>query len=173
MIIRQANVEDADQFLAIYAPYVEETAITFETEVPSLEEFKKRIQSIQEKFPYLVAEKDGKILGYAYAHAYYERAAYNWTVELSIYVDGKLRQSGIGSMLYDALEKELAKRNFINFMACISLPNEASVHFHQKRGYEKVGHFKKVGYKFGQWRDILWMEKRIKEVDVPKSILYK
>lgn len=173
MKIRPVRVEDAQQILDIYAPYVQETAITFETQVPRLDEFTERIQHIKEKFPYFVAEKAGKILGYAYGHTYYDREAYDWTVELSIYVDRNQRQAGVGNALYDALEAELIKRNFINFMACISLPNEASINFHKKRGYEEVGHFQKVGFKFGQWRDIVWMQKRINEVENPEPILYK
>ncbi|MDO5079205.1 MAG: GNAT family N-acetyltransferase [Streptococcus minor] len=161
MHIRQAKVEDAEQLLALYTPYVKETTITFETQVPSVQEFQSRIQTILDKFPYLVAEEADTILGYAYAHTYYDRAAYDWTVELSIYVDTKKTQVGIGNALYDALEEKLAQQNIINFLACISLPNEASICFHKKRGYKQIGHFKKVGFKFGQWWDTVWMQKSL------------
>lgn len=161
MEIRVAKVEDARDLLAIYAPYVRETAITFETEVPSVEEFEGRIAAIQAIYPYLVAEVDGELVGYAYAHAYYGRAAYAWTVEVSIYVDQKAGGKGVGNALYDALEEELRKQGIRQALACISLPNDASIFFHQKRGYEQVGHFHKVGYKFDQWHDIVWLQKEL------------
>ena len=173
MKIRPAKLKDAEAILAIYAPYVEETTITFETQVPSLEAFQVRMAAIMEKFPYLVAEADGQILGYAYAHTYYARDAYDWTLELSIYVDRNRRQAGIGQALYDVLEEKLSKQNVVNLLACISLPNEASICFHKKQGFEQIGHFKKVGFKFGQWRDIVWMQKRLIDVEVPEPILYK
>lgn len=173
MKIRQAKLADAEKILAVYAPYVEKTCITFETQVPSLQEFQARMEAISEKFPYLVAEADGEILGYAYAHTYYARAAYDWTVEVSIYVNGEKRQSGIGKALYDVLEEALAQQSIINLLACISLPNEASIAFHRKRGFEQIAHFKKVGYKFGQWRDTIWMQKRLKDVAIPEPIVYK
>ena len=173
MKIRRAKQEDAEAILAVYAPYVEETTITFETQVPSLEDFQVRMAAIMEKFPYLVAEADGQILGYAYAHTYYARDAYDWTLELSIYVDRHGRQAGIGKALYDVLEEKLSKQNVVNLLACISLPNAPSIRFHQKRGFEQIGHFKKVGFKFGLWRDIVWMQKRLRDVAVPEPILYK
>ena len=173
MKIRQAKQEDSEAILAVYAPYVKETTITFETQVPSLEDFQNRMAAIMEKFPYLVAEADGQILGYAYAHTYYARDAYDWTLELSIYVDRHGRQAGIGKALYDVLEEKLSKQNVVNLLACISLPNAPSIRFHQKRGFEQIGHFKKVGFKFGQWRDTVWMQKLLKEVAVPEPILYK
>ena len=173
MKIRPAKLEDAEAILAIYTPYVEETTITFETQVPSPEDFQNRMAAIMEKFPYLVAEVDNQILGYAYAHTYYARDAYDWTLELSIYVDRNRRQSGVGKALYDRLETELSQQAVVNLLACISLPNEASIRFHQKQGFEQIGHFKKVGFKFGQWRDTVWMQKRLRDVAVPEPILYK
>lgn len=159
--IRSARLEDAADLVAIYAPYVEKTAITFETEVPTVEAFASRIEKTLGKFPYLVAVEEGKLLGYAYASTYYARAAYDWTVELSVYIQQEVRGKGIGSMLYDALEEELIVRGFKNFLACIALPNPASVSLHEKRGYEQVAHFKNVGYKFGSWHDIVWLQKSL------------
>ncbi|HEM2866013.1 GNAT family N-acetyltransferase [Streptococcus suis] len=159
--IRSARTEDAADLVAIYAPYVEKTAITFETEVPTVEAFASRIEKTLEKFPYLVAVEEGKVVGYAYASTYYARAAYDWTVELSVYVSREARGKGIGSLLYDALEEELTERGFKNFLACIALPNPASLALHEKRGYEQVAHFKKVGYKFGTWHDIVWLQKSL------------
>ncbi|MGQ7498966.1 GNAT family N-acetyltransferase [Streptococcus suis] len=159
--IRSAQIEDSADLVAIYAPYVETTAITFETEVPTVSDFASRIKKTLEKFPYLVAEEEGRIVGYAYASTYYARAAYDWTVELSVYVSSEARGKGIGSLLYDALEEELTARGFKNFLACIALPNPASLALHEKRGYEQVAHFKNVGYKFDTWHDIVWLQKSL------------
>ncbi|HGO5511893.1 GNAT family N-acetyltransferase [Streptococcus suis] len=159
--IRSARIEDAADLVAIYAPYVEKTAITFETQVPTVSEFASRIEKTLVKFPYLVAVEEGKILGYAYASTYYARAAYDWTVELSVYIQQEARGKGIGSMLYDDLEEVLTVRGFKNFLACIALPNPASLTLHKKRGYEQVAHFKKVGYKFDTWHDIVWLQKSL------------
>ncbi|HEM3484077.1 GNAT family N-acetyltransferase [Streptococcus suis] len=159
--IRSARIEDAADLVAIYAPYVEKTAITFETEVPTVEAFASRIEKTLEKFPYLVAVEEGILVGYAYASTYYARAAYDWTVELSVYVRQDVRGKGVGSLLYTALEEELTVRGFKNFLACIALPNPASLTLHEKRGYEQVAHFKKVGYKFGTWHDIVWLQKSL------------
>lgn len=159
--IRSAQIEDAADLVPIYAPYVEGTAITFETEVPTVADFAGRIEKTLEKFPYIVAEEDGRVVGYAYASTYYARAAYDWTVELSVYVSKEARGKGIGSLLYDALEEDLTARGFKNFLACIALPNPASLALHEKRDYEQVAHFKKVGYKFDTWHDIVWLQKSL------------
>ncbi|HFI0563244.1 TPA: N-acetyltransferase family protein [Streptococcus suis] len=159
--IRSAQIEDAADLVTIYAPYVETTAITFETEVPTVEDFASRIKKTLEQFPYLVAEEEGALVGYAYASTYYARAAYDWTVELSVYVSREARGKGIGSLLYDALEEDLKARGLKNFLACIALPNPASLALHEKRGYEQVAHFKKVGYKFDTWHDIVWLQKSL------------
>lgn len=159
--IRNAQFGDAANLVAIYAPYVEKTAITFETQVPTVEDFENRIKKTMEKFPYLVAIEEGQIVGYAYASTYYARAAYDWTVELSVYVQKEARGKGVGTLLYTALEQELTARGFKNFLACIALPNPASIALHEKRGYEQVAHFKKVGYKFGTWHDIVWLQKSL------------
>lgn len=164
MKIRKATINDAAELLAIYAPYVEKTAITFEIQVPTVQEFENRIRKISEKFPYLVAEDEERVLGYAYASTYYARAAYDWTVELSVYVAEDARGKRVGSHLYDCLEKELAAKGFKNFLACIALPNPSSLALHKKRGYEQVAHFKKVGYKFDRWHDIVWFQKSLVEV---------
>ncbi|MDT9511193.1 GNAT family N-acetyltransferase [Streptococcus mutans] len=164
MKIRDACKEDAKQLIAIYAPYVEKTAITFEYQVPSLEEFEDRIEKTKQKFPYLaylVAEEEGILQGCAYASAYYNRAAYDWTVELSIYIKEEARGKHIGSQLYASLERNLQETGFVNLLVCIALPNNASLTFHKKHGYEQVAHFKKVGYKFDKWHDIVWMQKRL------------
>ena len=161
MNIRSVQFADAKAIQAIYQPYVTETAITFEVDVPTVQEFEERITQTLAHFPYLVAEEEGIVVGYAYASTYYARAAYDWTVELSIYISKEARGQGIGSALYDALEEELQARGYLRFLACIAFPNEASLAMHEKRGYVQVAHFPKVGYKFEQWHDIIWMQKTI------------
>jgi len=159
--IRPVTLEDAPELVRIYAPYVEKTAITFEYQVPTIEEFEGRIEKTLQRFPYLVAEVDGQVLAYAYASTYYDRSAYDWAVEVSVYVDQDHRGQGLGSRLYEALEMELEARGYLRFLACIALPNPASIALHEKRGYVKVAHFPKIGYKFDLWHDIVWMQKTI------------
>lgn len=171
--IRTAEIFDAERLLEIYAPYVEHTAITFEYEVPSVEEFRTRIENVLKKYPYIVAEQNGNITGYAYVSAFKERAAYDWSVETSIYVDRAVRRQGIGFRLYDALEKILKEMNILNLNACIGYPKEEdeyltknSVKFHEHLGYRWVGEFHDCGYKFGRWYNMVWMEKMIGEHSV-------
>lgn len=171
MNIRLANPSDAASLLAIYAPYVENTAITFEYEVPTIEDFGNRIEKTLEKYPYLVAEEDGLILGYAYASTYYARAAYDWAVELSVYVSLDARGKGVGSKLYDELEDLLDQMGYMHFLACISLPNEASLALHQKRGYQQVARFPKIGYKFERWHDIVCLQKSLDKQAGPIKLL--
>lgn len=166
--IRAASVEDAAALLNIYAPYVKKTAVTFEYEVPSVEEFAERIQRILKKYPYLVAETDRQIVGYAYAGPFHERAAYGWAVETTVYVDENSRGMGIGRKLYESLEGALAAQNILNLYACIAYPaekdaylNKDSVLFHQKLGYRLIGEFHECGYKFNRWYHMVWMEKQI------------
>ncbi|SDA53909.1 phosphinothricin acetyltransferase [Butyrivibrio sp. INlla18] len=169
--IRIATPEDAKELLDIYRYYVENTAITFEYDVPSVEEFRGRIERVLKKFPYLVVEGDGKIYGYAYVSPFKERAAYQWAVETSIYVAKDARRDGLGRMLYEELEKRLKEMGILNLNACIGYPNGAedehltydSVKFHEKMGYSMVGEFHQCGYKFGRWYNMVWMEKLIGE----------
>ena len=171
MNIRFARPSDAATLLDIYAPFVENTAITFEYEVPTIEDFATRIEKTLEKYPYLVAEEDGLILGYAYASTYYARAAYDWAAELSVYVSQDARGKGVGSRLYDELEDLLDQMGHMHFLACISLPNEASLALHQKRGYQQVAHFPKIGYKFNRWHDIVWLQKSLEKDVRPIKLL--
>ena len=170
MEIRKVTVDDAKELLDIYAPYVEQTAITFEYDVPSVGEFVERIKKISSKYPYIAAVEDGKIVGYAYASAFKERAAYQWAVETSIYVDMQKRQNGVGRLLYEALEQRLREQGILNSNACISYDEvedehltNGSVQFNEKLGYELVAHFHKCGKKFGKWYDMVWMEKMLGE----------
>ena len=171
MEIRLAKPSDARSLLDIYAPYVENTAITFEYEVPTVEDFTTRIEKTLEKYPYLVAEEDCVVLGYAYASTYYARAAYDWAVELSVYVSQDARGQGVGTKLYDALEDLLDQMGYVHFLACISLPNEASLALHRKRGYQQVAHFPKIGYKFNRWHDIVWLQKSLDKEARPIKLL--
>ena len=171
MEIRLAKPSDARSLLDIYAPYVEKTVITFEYEVPTIEDFAIRIEKTLEKYPYLVAEEDGVILGYAYASTYYARAAYDWAVELSVYVSLDSRGQGVGTKLYDALEYLLDQMGYVHFLACISLPNEDSIAFHTKRNYQQVAHFPKIGYKFERWHDIVWLQKSLDKQAGPIKFL--
>lgn len=161
IFLRQATVADAKQLLSIYAPYVTDTTVTFEYDVPSKENFSDRISSTLQIFPYYVAIANGEIVGYAYASPFRTRTAYNWVVETTIYIKQDFRGSGIGSMLYSALEKTLKEQGILTMIACIAYPNPPSIAFHERTGFTKVGHFSKSGYKLGQWVDVVWMEKHI------------
>ena len=168
--IRTAKVSDAEELLTIYRPYIENTAITFEYDVPSVEEFANRIKTTLEMYPYIVAELDRKIVGYAYAGVFKGRKAYDWSVETSIYVSLDNHGNGIGRLLYEKLEEILKNQGVTNVDACIAyaehedehLHND-SVHFHEKLGYKTVGIFHKCAYKFDKWYDMIWMEKFIAE----------
>ena len=168
-IIRTAREEDTAKILAIYAPYVTDTAITFEYVVPTYEEFRLRVIQTLRKFPYLVAEDaEGSIIGYAYAGTFKGWAAYDWAVETSIYVKQGEEGKGLGRMLHDALEKELKQMGILNMCACITAPQgtdpyvtDHSIQFHAHLGYRMVGRFMQCGYKFGRWYDMVWMEKHI------------
>lgn len=164
--IRTAVPEDADALLKIYGPYVKETAITFEYEVPSTEEFTARIKNTLKHYPYLVAEQDGKPIGYAYTGPFVGRAACSWAAETSIYLNRSAVGSGIGRKLYEALENISKLQNFLNLNAAVAYPGmedsyltKNSVQFHEHMGYKPVGIFHKCGYKFGTWYDLMWMEK--------------
>lgn len=169
MHLRFAVPEDAGKLLSIYAPYVRKTAITFEYEVPSEAEFAARIKNTLSRYPYLVLEKNGTALGYAYAGCFHDRPAYDWAVETSIYLAEDARGQGAGRILHDALEAALLEQGILNMNACIAVPAEErdpyvtrnSEEFHAHLGYRLVGEFRCCGYKFGRWYDMVWMEKLI------------
>ena len=170
IIIRDAKVTDAKAIQTIYTPYVETTAITFEYNVPSEEEFCRRIETVQQKYPWIVAMVNGKVVGYAYASAFKPRDAYQWAIETSIYVDNNNKRSGIGRQLHEALEQRLKMQGILNMNACISFIDpedeyltQDSVRFHERLGYQKVAHFHQCGKKFYRWYDMIWMEKMIGE----------
>lgn len=168
MEIRIATAEDAKAIREIYAPYVLNTAVSFEYEVPSVDEFRKRIINTLAVYPYLVAVDNGVIVGYAYAGAFHARAAYSHCVELSIYVSQDHRGRGAGRSLYQKLEELLIRQNVYSVHACIAVPDGEDEHltddsekFHSKMGFETAGRHERCGYKLGKWYSIIWMDKVI------------
>ncbi len=180
--VRDARLEDAVQLLNIYDYYVRETAVSFEWRTPSLEEFVGRMKHIEERYPYLVAVDQGIVAGYAYAQPFVGRTAYDWTCELTIYLDPQARHRGLGRLLYEALEQRLRAMGILDLYACIGVPHVKraaklgttgsctlddphlswdSPRFHEHLGFCEVGHFEKCGYKFGRWYDMIWMGKAI------------
>ena len=154
--LRLAKPADSGDILAIYAPYIEKTSFTFETDVPSPEAFAERISSYLESWPWLVCEVDGVIAGYAYAARYRERVAYQWSVESSVYIHDDHQRKGIARILYSALFKILKRQGFRNVYAVINLPNEKSVAFHESLGFSYFATYEQVGYKLGQWKNVGW-----------------
>ena len=154
---RLADVSDTKEILDIY------TAITFEYDIPSIEEFRGRIEHISLEYPYVVCTYKDEIIGYAYAHRYGERAAFQWDVELSIYLDMNYKSLGIGKILYNKVIEILKLQNVQNIYACITSANDKSIKFHEKMGFEFIGIFKDTGYKFDKWYDITWFGMRVKD----------
>ena len=163
--LRQATVADAQGLLDIYAPYVTGTSVTFETEVPKPEVFEERIREISREFPYLLAEENGQILGYAYAHPYHERAAFHWTVETSIYVRMGMERNGLGTRLYTALLALLKLQGVHTACALITLPNDRSMAFHGRMGFLEGGSLPAVGYKFGNWYGLSYCYRRLRDLE--------
>lgn len=166
--IRFAKPEDAKELLKIYAYYVTDTAISFETEVPSEEEFKLRIEEVLKSYPFIVACKDDEILGYAYLHSFVGRKAYELSAETTIYLNPDKKKMGIGKKLYSVLEDIAKAQNITNLYSCIGYVdkedeylNNNSVQFHEHIGFRMVGKFENCGHKFGRWYHMVWMEKII------------
>ena len=167
MSIRIATEKDLPRILAIYRPYVENTTVSFEYDVPSDEAFLARFRGITKQFPWLVWEENGTVLGYAYACAPFERAAYRWCAEPSIYLAPEVQSRGIGRLLYEALEEILICQGYLLSYAIITSENEASLAFHRAMGYRETAHFPGCGYKFGRRLGVIWMEKPLSAVDMP------
>lgn len=168
LTIRNACPDDAAELVRIYAPYVRETAVSFEYEVPTVEAFAERVATTLERYPYLVAERDGGIVGYAYAGPFKARAAYDWSAELSVYVDRTVHDQGVGRALYEELEDRLRTLGLVNLYACITTSDKEdeyinfdSIYFHKRMGFTLAGRFRHCGCKFGRWYDMIWMEKKI------------
>ena len=168
-MIRFATKEDLPQILAIYAPYVTNTTASFEYEVPTEEEFARRFETITAQFPWLVWEEDGQILGYAYGSAPFERAAYRWCAEPSIYLAPEAQGKGIGRRLYTVLEDLLQKQGYRLLYAIITSENAGSIAFHEKLGYRHLATFPGCGYKHGKQLGVVWMEKDLPFVEYPIS----
>ena len=168
-MIRIATEADVPAILAIYAPYVLNTTYTFEYDVPCSREFMQRFLTITEKFPWLVWEEEGEILGYAYGSPPYTRAAYSWCAEPSIYLKPEAQGRGIGRKLYEALEAILSEQGFQVLYALITDENKGSLAFHERMGYQFSVCFPNCGFKFNRWLGVTWMEKRLKTVEIPKS----
>jgi L-amino acid N-acyltransferase YncA len=163
LTIRQASGADAPALRRIYAPFVESTAVSFETVVPSVEEFAGRIGKSLSRWQYLVAERDGEIAGYAYGGTHRERAAYRYSVEVSAYLDPRFHRQGIGSALYRQLLDDLAALGYCTAFAGITVPNEASIGLHASVGFEPIGVFRRIGWKFDRWHDVAWMQKTLRD----------
>jgi L-amino acid N-acyltransferase YncA len=167
--IRLACADDAAQVQAIYAPVVRDTAISFEVDPPDVSEMGRRIRGTLTRLPWLVCERDGEVLGFAYAARHRERAAYRWSVDVSVYVDQQARRAGVGRGLYVSLLALLARQQFAAAHAGITLPNPASVGLHQALGFVPVGVYRAVGFKLGAWWDVGWWQRRLGEPAVPPA----
>lgn len=178
-VIRQACAGDVPALLEIYAYYVRRTAATFEYEPPTEEEFFARITSAQRRYPYLVLLCGNEIMGFAFAHAFRERPAYDYSVENTVYLRPDARHMGYGKALYTALERELKRMGVKNMYACVAVPDGEDAHlsddsprFHEAMGYSVCGRFTNCGYKFGRWYTMVWMEKRIGDFsDQPEPLI--
>ena len=171
LVFRFAAENDAEKILEIYKPYVENTTITFEYNVPTIEEFRERIRGILKDYPYIVCEYGNEIVGYAYAQRIWSRAAYQWDAELSIYTNEKYAGNGIGKKLYGILLEILKLQNVVNVYGLVTYPNKSSEKLHNYFGFKKVAFFENVGFKFGKWIGVTWFEKAINPYfENPESI---
>ena len=166
--IRDAKATDAEVLLAIYRPFVTDAAVSFELDPPSVEEFSQRILTARSKWAWLVAEQARQVAGYAYATSFRPRAAYQWSVEMSAYLDPAFRGRGVGRALYERLISILVAKGYCTAYAGITLPNEASVRFHQALGFTAVGVFRRAGRKFGAWHDVSWWQLPLRD-EPPKE----
>ena len=161
-MIRYANIADARAIAAIYAHYVHRTAITFVAEAPTAADFVSRISD--PRYPFLVAERDGRVVGFAYASMFRSKAAYRWDVELSIYLAPGIEGQGIGSALMEEILAAVEKQGYLNVYSCITMPNDRSVNLHKKFGFEELGRFPRSGYKHGKWHDVIWLGRPLAEL---------
>jgi phosphinothricin acetyltransferase len=166
-MIRLATQADIPAILAVYAPYVENTTYTFEYDVPTLDAFTARFEAITAQFPWLVWVEDGKVLGYAYGSAPFERAAYGWCAEVSIYLAPEIQGIGIGRKLYVALEAFLKLQGYKIIFSLITAENSGSLAFHTRLGYSVCGNFPDCGLKFGRWLGVIWMKKELFSGEIP------
>lgn len=170
MTIRDARRSDVPAMLAIYAPFVEHTAVSFEYEVPTEAEFARRLEEHQAAFPWLVCEENGRVMGYAYAGRAFERAAYGWNAEISCYLAPELRGRGVGRRLYARIEEILTRLGYYKLFAVVTSANAPSVAFHHALGFRDAACFRNVGYKQGGWYDVLWLEKTLCDRPEPQCL---
>lgn len=171
MPIRLATVSDAAEIAGIYRPYVEDTIISFELEAPDELVMARRMERTLQRAPWLVAEERERILAYAYASRHHDRAAYQWSMDTSVYVRSGYHRRGLARVLYTELFARLVELGYYTAFAGISLPNAASVGLHQSFGFEPVGIYKKAGYKFGDWHDVGWWQKPLRGYTVPPEVV--
>jgi L-amino acid N-acyltransferase YncA len=166
-VVRDAVPSDAVRCAEIYAPYVRDTAISFETEPPTAADMARRIAEAQREHAWLVLEDGGTVTGYAYGGPFMSRAAYRWSATVSIYLDGSRRGSGGGRALYEALAERLGVRGIRTMLAGVALPNEASEGLHRALGFEPVGTYRRVGWKQGRWHDVAWYQRHLADDEDP------
>lgn len=165
--IRPAEPVDAEAIARIYAPFVAEKATSFETVPPSRAEMERRLTATRDKYPWIVLDKDGEVLGYAYASSHHERQAYQWSVNVSVYIDPRAHRAGAGRALYSSLFYILKRQRFANAYGGITLPNPSSEGLHAAMGFVPVGVYERVGFKFGRWHDVLWTHLRLSDAATP------
>jgi L-amino acid N-acyltransferase YncA len=163
LAIRSGSINDAPSIQSIYAPIVSDTTISFEEVPPSTEEIAARIEKTLQSFPYLVAETSGQVIGFAYAGQHRARPAYRWSAEVTVYVAERARGHGVGRALYGALLPTLSEAGFHAAFAGIALPNAASTALHKSMGFDFVGVFREIGYKFGRWHDVAWWQRLLED----------
>jgi L-amino acid N-acyltransferase YncA len=157
--IRHADpARDAASCAEIYAPFVSDSAVSFEEEPPTAAEFERRIAATAERHPWLIAEVDCKLAGFAYASRHRERAAYRWAADVSVYVHDAFRRRGVATVLYRTLLELLVRQGVRIACAGVTLPNEPSVSLHESLGFRPVGVYSRIGWKAGAWRDVGWWE---------------
>lgn len=170
MIIRSATLKDASSVLAIYRPYIEGSVVSFEYEAPSVSEIEKRISHVMAKYPWIVAEEDGEVIGYAYASEFRTREAYQWKCEVSVYVTDQAKGKGVAKALYDDLLDTLKRMGMVSAIAGMTVPNPETERFHKKYGFKKIAEYPKVGFKNGAWHNVAFAELQLNEYTSEPSI---
>jgi phosphinothricin acetyltransferase len=170
--IRLATIDDAESVLAIYGPVIRDSATSFEIELPTVDDISGRMHTNLQKYPWIVCSEGDAVCGYAYGSTHRARSAYGWTVETSVYLDSSVQGRGVGRALYESLLSLLTFQGYGLALGGITLPNPASVRLHEACGFTRVGVYHGIGYKFGQWHDVAWYERRLSGIDkAPNELL--